>query len=307
MPRRLETLVSEEMRGGLAALAAYLFWGVFPLYFSLLRAVPPMEVLAHRIIGSALFAFAVLAVTGGLRGALDFASNWRRVRPLLASSCAIAINWGLFIWAVTHGKALEASLGYFMFPLVSLVLARLVLGERLNRRRQTAAAIVAAGVAWLALAGAAFPWIALSLAISFGAYGLLRKTTPVAALSGLAIEAALLSPLALLYLISLDGGTGLALPPRTLVLLLSVGPATAIPLWLFAYGARRLRLSTLGLMMYINPAVQMLIAVFVLGELFTPVHAVAFGVIWSGLALYSWPEGRIGAPQDAEARMRAGE
>jgi chloramphenicol-sensitive protein RarD len=292
--------VSEDTRGRAAALGAYLIWGTFPLYFSLLAAIPAPEVLAHRVIGSAVFALAVLAVSGGLSGTLEFAANWRRIRPLLASSLAIAINWGLFIWAVTHGRALEASLGYFLFPLVSLVLARLVLGEHLNRRRQAAAAVVTLGVAWLVFAGATVPWVALTLAISFGAYGLLRKTTPVPALAGLLIEAALLSPVAALYLASQGGGTGPGFSSGTIVLLLLAGPATAIPLWLFAYGARRLSLSTLGLMMYINPVVQMLIAVFVLGEPFTQVHAVAFGVIWSGLALYSWPGRPIAAgPRDA--------
>ena len=271
-------------------MAAYLIWGTFPLYFSMLSAIPPLEVLAHRIAGITVFASAVLAFAGGLGGTAEFTASWRRVRPLLASSLAIAINWGLFIWAVTHGRALEASLGYFMFPLVSLVLARLVLGERLSRRRLAAAGVVTLGVLWLVFAAGAVPWVALTLAISFGAYGLLRKMAPVPPLAGLLIEAAVLLPAALLYLAVQGGGVGFTSGGGTSALLLLVGPATAIPLWLFAFGARRLSLSTLGLMMYVNPAVQMMVAVFVLREPFTAVHAVAFGIIWCGLALYSWPE-----------------
>ncbi len=284
--------MSEEKRGAAAALAAYFIWGMFSLYFKALAAVPAEEVLAHRITGCAVFALAVLALAGRLGSVWAVIADRRLVRTLFASAVAVSINWGLFVWAVAHARALEASMGYFIFPLVSMLLARIVLGERLNRRRQVAAAVVAAGVAWLVLRGEGFPWVALTLATSFGTYGLLRKTTPVPALTGLLIETALVAPPAMLYLMSQQGGVGFGLGAETASLLLLAGPATAIPLWLFAYGARRLALSTLGLMMYVNPTVQMLVAVFVFGEAFTAVHAVAFTTIWVGLALYSWPEPR---------------
>jgi chloramphenicol-sensitive protein RarD len=145
------------------------------------------------------------------------------------------------------------------------------------------------------LNGEGFPWVALILATSFGMYSLLRKTAPVPALTGLLIETALLTPLAMLYLISQRGGVGFSFGTETATLLLLAGPVTAIPLWLFAYGARRLTLSTIGLMMYVNPTVQMLVAIFVFGEAFTAVHAVAFGATWTGLVLYSWPEPRPAA------------
>jgi chloramphenicol-sensitive protein RarD len=283
---------SEGTRGAVAALGAYLIWGLFPLYFNTLAALPPVEVLANGVIGSAIFSFAVLAFTGGLGAVRSVAADWRQLRPLVASSLALGLNWGLFIWAVTHGRALECSMGYFIFPLVSLVLACVVLGERVSRRRQAAIAVMTLGVVWLVFSGQGFPWVALTLAASFGAYGLLRKTTPVPELAGLLIETAILSPFAALYLVSQGGGVGFSVGAGTAGLLLLAGPVTAIPLWLFAYGARRLSLSTVGLMMYLNPAIQMLTAVFVFHEAFTVVHGVAFGAIWTGLALYSWPEGR---------------
>jgi chloramphenicol-sensitive protein RarD len=295
--------VSERARGAAAALGAYLIWGLFPLYFHMLAAVPPVEVLVYGVMGSAVFAFVVLAVTGGLAAARAVAGDWQQVRPLIGSSVALGINWGLFIWAVTHGHALECSMGYFIFPLVSLVLARVVLGERLSRRRQAAVAVVTLGVAWLVFAGQAFPWVALTLALSFGAYGLLRKTTPVPELAGLLIETTILSPFAALYLASQGGGVGFSSGAGTAGLLLLAGPVTAIPLWLFAYGARRLTLSTVGLMMYLNPALQMLTAVFVFHEAFTMVHAAAFGAIWTGLAIYSWPEGRLATALPGEAAL----
>lgn len=295
--------MSESTRGGSAALAAYAIWGLFPLYFHALAAVPPLEVLAHRVIGSSVFALAVLGLTGGLGAAAAVASDWRQARPLIVSSLAISINWGMFIWAVTHARALEASMGYFLFPLVSLLLARVVLGERLTRRRQAAVAVVTLGVVWLIFAGHHFPWVALVLAASFGTYGLLRKTTPVPALPGLLIETAVLSPLAALYFASQGGGVGFSLSTESISLLLFAGPVTAIPLWLFAYGARRLQLSTIALMMYINPAVQMLTAVYVFEESFTAVHAVAFGAIWAGLAIYSWPERRAAEMSPRDARQ----
>jgi len=237
-----------------------------------------------------------VALTGGMGEVRAVIADRRLLRPLVASSLAIGINWGLFIWAVAHARALEASMGYFIFPLVSVVLARIVLGERMNRRRQAAVGVVALGVGWLVLRGPGVPWLALTLAISFGAYGLLRKTTPVQSLTGLLVETALLAPLAALYLAVAEGGAAPGLGGGTIGLLALAGPVTAIPLWLFACGARRLKLSTLGLMMYVNPSVQMLLAVFVYGETFTAAHAIAFAAIWVGLALYSWPEREAVAP-----------
>ncbi len=279
--------------GGVAAFASFLMWGGLPLYLKALAVVPAAEVLAHRILGGTLVAMAALAMTGGLGEMRTLLADRRRLMPLVASSLAIGTNWGTFIWAVAEGRALEASLGFFIFPLVAVLLGRVVLGERLSRRRQGAVGVAAIGVAWLALRGAGVPWVALTLAFTFGAYGLLRKTTPVSALAGFTVETALLAPFAVLYLVAEGGGAAPHLGSGAIGLLALAGPVTAIPLWLFAFGARRLRLSTLGLINYITPTVQMLLAVFVFGEPFTPVHAVAFAAIWSGLVLYSWPERQV--------------
>ena len=277
--------------GAFAALAAFLCWGVFGIYFNALASVPAPEVLAHRILGGAVFALLV-QVAWGRFGEIRAAFADRRVlRGLAGSALVIAINWGFYIWAVSNGRALEASLGYFIFPLISVVLARLVLGERLTVRQGAAVVLAALGVVWLVAGGHGVPWVALTLAFSFGTYGLLRKTIVVGAMAGLFVEAALLVPLAVGYLLWQGGGILVHSDDGKLIALIAVaGPLTAIPLALFAYGARRLRLSTLGLMMYINPTVQMLVAVFWLGETFTQAHVIAFGAIWCGLALYSWPQ-----------------
>lgn len=280
--------------GAFAALTAFLCWGVFGIYFHALGGVPAAEVLAHRIIGGALFALLFQLAWGRLAEIRAALIDAKVLRGLLGSSVAIAINWGLFIWATANGRALEASLGYFIFPLISVVLARVVLGERLSRRQGAAVALAALGVGWLMAAGTGLPWVALVLAFSFGAYGLLRKTIVVGAMAGLFVEALVLVPLALAYLLWSGGGVVVRDGDPHLIGLIAVaGPLTAIPLALFAYGARRLRLSTLGLMMYINPTVQMLVAVFLFGEAFTPAHMVAFAAIWCGLCLYSWPARRL--------------
>lgn len=275
--------------GALSALGAFLIWGTFGLYFKALGDVPAVEVLAHRILGGALFAALVLAARGKMGELHAIVADRSALLRLGASALMVAINWGVFVWAVARGRALEASLGYFLFPLVSVVLARLFLGERLSARQSVAVLLCAAGVGWMVVVGAGLPWVALVLALSFGAYGLLRKTIAVPAMAGLLVETALLTPPAALYLAWAGGGVAPEAGAGTIALLALAGPVTAVPLALFAYGARRLRLSTLGLMMYVNPTVQMIVAVFVLGEAFTPAHAVTFAAIWGGLVLYSWP------------------
>jgi len=284
-----EPIMSPVRSGATAAIAAFLLWGSFGLYFHALGALPATEVLAHRVVGGAVFAFLLLAMRGRLgqlRGILaDRQATWR----LGASAVAVGVNWGLFVWAVARGRALEASLGYYIFPLVSVFLGRVFLGERLSGRQGAAILVTALGVGWLVMHGPGVPWLALALAVSFGIYGLLRKTIEVPALSGLLVETVWLVPLALLYLLWEGGGQAVSAGGKTLGLLALAGPVTVVPLALFAFGARRLRLSTVGLMMYINPTMQMLVAVFVLDEPFTQAHAVAFTAIWLGVALYAWP------------------
>lgn len=274
--------------GALAALGAFMLWGVFGLYFKALAAIPAPEILAHRILGGALFAVLLMAAFGGFSETRAILGDRSRLLRLGASALAIAVNWGLFVWAVAHGRALEASLGYYIYPLVAVLLGRLLLGETMTRRQGGAVLLVAAGVGWQVSHGDGVPWLALLLAVSFGAYGLLRKTIAVPALAGLLVETAWLAPLALAYLLVMGGGAAPELGGDTLALLALAGPVTAVPLALFAFGARRLKLSTIGLMMYLNPTLQMLVAVFILGETFTAAHAVTFATIWAGLALYAW-------------------
>ncbi|MGE5514297.1 MAG: EamA family transporter RarD [Bacteroidota bacterium] len=281
---------SSTRSGALAAFGAFLLWGVFGLYFKAVGAVPAAEILAHRILGGAVFAALLMAVFGGFAETRAILTDRSRLLRLGASAVAIAINWGVFVWAVAHGRALEASLGYYIYPLVSVLLGRILLGERLSRRQWGAIVLVALGVGWQVSHGSGVPWVALVLALSFGAYGLLRKTIAVPALAGLMVETVWLIPLAVGYLLLQGGGEAPQAGGGTLALLALAGPVTAVPLALFAYGARRLRLSTIGLMMYLNPTVQMLVAVFALGETFTPAHAVTFAAIWAGVALYAWPQ-----------------
>jgi chloramphenicol-sensitive protein RarD len=211
--------------------------------------------------------------------------------PLLAATTAlIAGNWLLYIWAVNAGRVLEASLGYFVNPLVNVLLGVLFLGERLNGRQRLAVAVAGAGVLVLVLRAGHVPWIALALALSFGLYGLLRKRAAIPAVGGLFAETALLAPAALLLLgargLAGEGAFG-ASPGRTL-LLLAAGPVTALPLVWFTVGVHRLRLSTMGLVQYLAPTGQFLLAVALYREPFTAAHAAAFGCIWASLAIYSW-------------------
>ena len=258
-------------------------WGLFGLYFKVLAGIPALEVLSHRILGGALFALMLLAARGGLGEVRAIVADWLRLRLLIVSALFIAVNWGLFIWAIAQGRALEASMGYFIYPLLS------VLRERLGNRQVAAVAAVGAGIAWMIFRGQGVPWLALLLGISFAGYGLMRKTIPVSALGGLVIEAALLAPAAIVYLALAGGGVVPHSDGATQAVIALAGPVTAVPLALFAVAARRLRMATIGLLMYLNPTLQMLVAVFAFGEAFTTIHAVVFAAIWSGLVLYSWP------------------
>lgn len=271
------------------ALGAFGLWGLFPLYFKAVAAIPPPEVLAHRILWSVVFV-AVLLVLLRQWPAVKAALGHRRTTlRLLLSAVLIAVNWLTFIWAVAHERVLEASLGYFITPLVSVLLGRLVLGEALTRLQWLAVALAAAGVGYMLAGLGKLPWVSLVLAATFGSYGLSRKTTAVAAAPGLFVETLLLAPLAVGFLLWLgDAGTFGRVSLRWDVLLVAAGLVTALPLILFAQAARRLRLASVGLFQYITPTCQMLLAVFAFGEAFTVDHAVTFGCIWLALALYSF-------------------
>ncbi len=278
-----------SQRTGIACAAgAFVIWGLFPLYWKQLASVPALETVAHRTV----WGFASLAVWVTLnRRWIDVATVARAPRTVLtlaASAALIGGNWLLYIWAVTHGHIVDASLGYYLNPLVNVLLGIAVLRERLSRGQAIAVALAAVGVSVLTVNHGRLPWIALGLACSFGAYGLLRKTVAADALVGLVWETALLAPLAILFLLRAEarGTASFAHGPTFVTVLLVLGgTVTAIPLLLFAIGARTLPLSTLGFIQYVSPSLQFLIGVLLYRERFTIPHAVAFAFIWAALAL----------------------
>jgi chloramphenicol-sensitive protein RarD len=277
-------------RGALAAAACYLFWGLFPLYWHQLADVDATELIAYRHVGSLVFVLVVMAAGAGfaeLRAALVS-------RPALQwhawSGVLLTVNWLVYVWGVNHGHVLETSLGYFLVPLVNVALGRMVLHERLRPAQWTAIGCAAVGVVFLLVRVGRPPWIALTLAASFGVYGLLRKKSPLGPLTGLGLETLLLAPFAIAYLCwqqHTGAGAFGRVSTTEHALLIGAGVVTAVPLLLFAYGARRIRLSTLGLLQYIAPTVQFTLGIWVFHEPFSPERAAAFGFIWCGLALYT--------------------
>jgi chloramphenicol-sensitive protein RarD len=273
-----------------ATVGAFLIWGVFPLYLRPLVHVPPVTILAHRALWCCLFASGWLATRGEL-GSVRAALAARATRTRLAASAAlIGCNWLTYVWAVASGHVVEASLGYFINPLVNVLLGVAVLGERLRPRQWVAVGVAAAGVAWLTIQSGRVPWIALALALSFSGYGLLRKVVAVEALPGLAAETALAAPFALAWLAwqarAGSGWFGGADTFRQWWLVAS-GIVTAVPLSLFAFGARRIPYSTVGIIQYIGPTLQLAAGILAFREPFPAVRAIGFGFIWAALALYA--------------------
>lgn len=279
-------------RAGLAyALGAYLAWGFIPAYFKLLSDVPPLIVLAHRVVWSVAFLGLLLTLQrkwGEVRAALG---SRRTMLALLCSTVLIATNWYVFIWAVNHGQLLQASLGYFINPLVNVLLGVAVLRERLTAGQLVGLALATAGVANETVGAGGVPWVALTLAVSFAFYGLLRKTAPVAPLAGLSVETALLFPAALLLVAGVlpapAGGQAGELSGATYAMLSAAGVITAIPLLWFAAGARRLRLSTMGFIQYLAPTCQFLLAVFLYDEPFSRRELLSFCLIWAAVGAYT--------------------
>lgn len=281
--------------GALYAVTAFVLWGIFPLYFELLHGVAAGEILAQRMAWTMLAVVALLTVLRRWSWLRDLARGGRGGEGRLwisfaASALLISANWGTFIWSVTTAHVVDASLGYFINPLVSVLLGALVLGERLRPWQWAALALAAAGVVELGVTAGAPPWIGLILAVSFGVYGLLRKTAPLGAVEGLALETALLFPFAVGYLVWLglhDESAWLAAPASRRVLLAATGPLTAIPLLLFAAGARRITLTQLGVLQYISPTLQWLIGVAILREPVDASRLFGFAMIWLAIAAYS--------------------
>jgi len=277
-------------RGTLAALGAYLCWGLFPLFWKHLAAVDALELIAHRHVWSLVFAGALLTWLGGWSDVRAALRNRATVARTLAASVLLTANWLVFVWGVNHGHVIECSLGYFLTPLANVLLGRFALGEALSARQGWALGLAAAGVGVLVFKVGHVPWIALGIIVTWAGYSLLKKKTPMAALPGFALETLLLAPVALAYLgwlaVHGRGAMGHA-DTATTALIFASGAVTALPLLMFAEAARHLRLTTLGLLQYLVPTCQFLLGWLVYHEPFTRDRILAFALIWAGLVLYS--------------------
>lgn len=298
---------ARRARTGFAlGLSAYFVWGVLPLYFKALTSVAPTEIVAHRIIWSILF-LTPLVLLGRRLPAIAAAIRTPRLAMLLALTASlIGINWLVYIYAVVSGHVLEASLGYYLNPLVNVMLGVLVLKERLSPIQKGAVALAALAVAFLALRSGGAVWISLALALSFALYGFLRKVAPVEPLEGLAVETIFLAPIALGWILWLQhaGQSGFLHDRATDALLIFGGALTALPLLLFTAAAKRLPYSTLGFLQYVAPSLQFLLAVAVFGEPLTGARILCFGAIWTSLLLFVGEGVRLGR-RAARARAMA--
>lgn len=289
--------MSEARKGVLAMIAVATIWGLSSIYYHALQAVPPLEILSHRTLWSVVFLGAVLALQHRMSEIRAVLARPRLIGLLCISAVTIGANWLLFIDAVQTGRALASSLGYYIFPLFAVMLGYLVLGERFSRVQSIAIGLAALAVIILTLGLGVAPWTALAIAGTFGIYGLVKKRLPVGPVASVLVETLILAPAALVWLwgmhfahwTDLGGRSGglFGHDALTTLGLVLTGPLTGGPLILFSYAAQRIPYSTLGLVQYLNPTLQFLVAVLVFGEPFTHWHAIAFPLIWTALALYS--------------------
>ena len=276
--------------GVVYAALAFLWWGLFPLYFRLVPGIASGEVLAHRIVWCLVLLVATLSWRRQWGWLPPVLRQARILGAFIASALLLSANWLTYIWSVNHGHVVDASLGYFITPLVNVLLGYTLLHERPRRAQWIALALATLGVVWLTVQTGRLPWIALVLAATFGCYGLLRKVAVLGALEGLTLETLLLAPLALAALgIWWAHGDATFPAPDALtnLWLFALGPITAVPLLLFAAGARRISMTTLGLLQYIGPSIQFVLGLWVFHEPFTPARLAGFGLIWLALAIYS--------------------
>ncbi len=282
---------ADSRRGFFFALSAYLLWGILPLFLKPIAHVPAFEVLAHRIVWSVPVAAIILFALGRTA---DFKAALRSPRILLmtaGTALLITLNWGIYVWAIANDRAVEAALGYYINPLVNVVIGAALLGERLTRLQVAAVALATLAVLILSVDAGGLPWVSLALAFSFAAYGYFKKTLPIGPSQGFFLEVLILCLPCLVYIIWLQmrgEGHFLLSQPADIGWLLFTGPMTTVPLVLYAFGARLLRYSTIGIMQYLAPTIVFLIAIFIFHEPFSTAKAIAFALIWAGLALYSW-------------------
>jgi chloramphenicol-sensitive protein RarD len=284
------SLESTTILGVVYASSAFLIWGISPIYWKAMRVVPALEIILHRIVWSFILLLPLIIILRRWQEFIDALKNYRTLLILLSTAMIVGGNWLLYIWAVNNDYLLQASLGYYINPLVNVVLGMVFLKERLRLLQIVAVMLATAGVIYLTVYFGAFPWIALTLAVTFGFYGLIRKVAPVGSLVGLTVETLLLSIPALVYIFYLDSqgqGTIFRVSLKLDLLLMGCAPVTAIPLLLFTLGARRLYLSTMGLLQYIAPSCIFILAVFLFREPFAMAQAVTFILIWTALAIYS--------------------
>jgi chloramphenicol-sensitive protein RarD len=286
--------------GAIAAAAGFLLWGVVPVYWKQMQSVSAWELIAHRIVWSLFFLFGVLAWQRNFASLRPAFASRRAISLNLLSSLLLAANWTVYVWAVNQGHVIETALGYFLVPLANVAIGSLVLHEKLRPLQWLAIGCAALGVALLLMRVGHVPWIALVIASTWSTYGLLKKQSALGSIAGLTVETVLLFPVAaglLLWLASQGGGVIGHADGRTQGFVLSAGVVTAIPLLLFAYGAQRLRLTTLGLLQYLAPSVQFLIGLFVYREPFDATRLQAFSLIWAGLIVYTadtfWKQRRL--------------
>ena len=295
--------MSEAQKGISAMIGACVIWGLSPIYYKLLAHIPPQEVLAHRGLWSLVFFAGVLAVQGRLADLRALMRTRRRAGLVVLASLMISVNWFLFIFATQISRNTETSLGYYIYPLVAVLIGRFAFGERLGKTQWLAVALAALAVVVLSLGLEGMPWISLTLALTFGLYGVIKKGLAAAPVVSVTGEVLVFLPVAVVLLVlahgSGQGAFGLNL--RDSVLLIASGPITAAPLILFSHAARRVAMSTVGVLQYINPTLQILVAVAIYGEPLTRWHAIAFVLIWVALAIYSGAVLR----QDRAARRAA--
>ena len=273
-----------------AALGSSLIWGALPLYWYLLKDVSPYLILGHRIVWSCVFLFPLIILSHRMKEVVKAAKDAKTLRGLFCSSIVLAANWGLFIWAVNNGRVLETSLGYYICPLITICLGIIVFRDRPTRTQGVAICIAFAGVAAEVVISGVFPLVGLIIALLFSNYAVLRKLAPVESLPGLALETLILFPFALAFIIWSDCNTPAAAWGDGLsqvLLLMGTGIVTSVPLILYAYGARHLPFTTLGILQYISPTCSFLLGVFVFHEEFTFARAVSFAAVWTALAIYT--------------------
>lgn len=282
--------MDESTRGTISTITAFFLWGIFPIYWKALQHVSSTQILAHRVVWSLLFVLFLLSIQRRWRGVKTVLSFYRHVLTFVVTAFLLGANWLTYIWAINTNQVVEASLGYFVNPLVNVFLGMVFLREKLYRWQKLSVLLALVGVVFLTFRYGRIPWIAFTLAFTFGIYGLLRKTAAAESLVGFFSETAILTPIALTYLAYLGfegssafGSFGL----KTDALLTGAGAVTAIPLLLFGYGARRIQYATVGFLQYITPTLILLVGVLIYREPFTSNHAISFGFVWVAIGTYS--------------------